>query len=227
MPHRPEGLDGLQPLYQAVAHGCQAGQSEQALNAVYVARILRGTGYDGFYSTKKLGAIGTDLGAVACFFQDPWTRLAPGLSGADQAWLLNAAGFCLRALGRLTEAREPFQTSRDMRVEQNNWKEAAVGASNLSEVGLMLGEVAAAVRDAEHAVEFADLSGDGVMRWSARTWHADALLCGGKWKDRADALPGGRDPAGGASTRFSVRSIRYGASSIATCSWPSRAGRRG
>ena len=35
VPHRPEGLDGLQPLYQAVAHGCQAGQSEQALNAVY------------------------------------------------------------------------------------------------------------------------------------------------------------------------------------------------
>jgi hypothetical protein len=44
-------LDDLQPLYQAVAHGCQAGLHEEALYNVYVKRILRGTGSGGFYST--------------------------------------------------------------------------------------------------------------------------------------------------------------------------------
>ena len=79
VPYQPEGLAGLQPLYQAVAHGCQAGLHQDACDEVYVNRILRGTEADGFYSTNKLGAFGVDLGAVACFFEEPWKRLAPGL----------------------------------------------------------------------------------------------------------------------------------------------------
>ena len=88
------------------------------MEKVYRDRILRGTGNDGFYSTKKLGAIGADLGAVAAFFDEPWTRLSPNLSAPDQAWLLNEAAFRLRALGRLTEAVEPMRVAVEMRVEQ-------------------------------------------------------------------------------------------------------------
>ena len=112
-PYWPEGIEGLQPLYQAVAHGCLAGLHEQACADVYRDRILRGTGDDGFYSTRKLGAIGADLGAVACFFTTPWTTLAPTLAPAAQAWLLNEAAFRLRALGRLSEAVEPMRAGLD------------------------------------------------------------------------------------------------------------------
>ena len=44
-------LDELQPLYQAVAHGCLAGVQQEACNKVYFDRILRGSE---FYSTRKL-----------------------------------------------------------------------------------------------------------------------------------------------------------------------------
>ena len=37
-------LEDLQPLYQAVAHGCQAGLQQEACDEVYRARIQRGTG---------------------------------------------------------------------------------------------------------------------------------------------------------------------------------------
>jgi hypothetical protein len=72
----------LQPLYQAVAHGCLAGLQQEACVKVYRDRILRGTGSDGFYSTSKLGAFGSDLGAVACFFETPWSRVSPALTEA-------------------------------------------------------------------------------------------------------------------------------------------------
>ena len=49
---------------------------------VYHDRILRGTHYGGFYSVKKLGAFGADLGAVACFFED---TLEPGLAQTHAA----------------------------------------------------------------------------------------------------------------------------------------------
>lgn len=61
-PHQPDTLEGLQPLYQAVLHGCQAGRQQEARERVYRDRILRGTGPYGFYSTFKLGAIGADRG---------------------------------------------------------------------------------------------------------------------------------------------------------------------
>jgi hypothetical protein len=70
-------LEDLQPLYQAVAHGCQAGMQQEACDTVYQGRILRG---GEFYSSKKLGALGSDLGAIACFFEQPWSRVSPALT---------------------------------------------------------------------------------------------------------------------------------------------------
>lgn len=175
VPHRPEGLAGLQPLYQAVAHGCLAGLWQEACDEVYFDRILRGTGSDGIYSIKNLGAIGADLGAVACFFTEPWRRPAPALKEADQAWLLNEAAFRLRALGRLAEALEPMAAGAQMAVQQEDWKNAAISYNNLSELQLSLGRVAAAVAQARRAVEFADRSGDAIWRMGTRTALADAL----------------------------------------------------
>ena len=174
-------LEDLQPLYQAVAHGCQAGVQQEACDEVYRDRIQRRRE---FYSTKKLGAFGSDLGAVACFFETPWSRVSPAFTEADQAWLLNEAAFTLRALGRLTEALEPMRAGLDMGVKAEAWAEAGLRASNLSQLELTLGDVAGAVGAAEQAVTHADRSGDAFQRMSKRTTHADALHQAGR---RAEA----------------------------------------
>ncbi len=173
-------LDDLQPLYQAVAHGCHAGMQQIACDSVFSARIRRRREA---YSVKTLGAFGADLGAVACFFDAPWRRLSPNLSPSAQSWLLNAAAFELRALGRLTEALEPMRAGLEMLVEQVSWGNAAVSASNLSELELTLGEVDAAIRDGDAAVVYDDRSGDALWRTIARTTQADALHQAGRHPD--------------------------------------------
>lgn len=165
-------LEDLQSLYQAVAHGCQAGLEQRACNDVYFARIQRGQEY---YSINKLGALGSDLGAIACFFEAPWSRVSPALTEADQAWSLNEAATRLSAMGRLSEALEPMRTGLEMGVKQEDWKEAALRASNLSELEQTLGEVAGAVGDAEQSVTYAYRSGNSFQRLSGSAAHADAL----------------------------------------------------
>ena len=186
-PQFPDTMQEMAPLYQAVSHGCQAGLHQEACNDVYLKRILRGTGSGGYYSTRKLGAVGADLGAVACFFEEPWRRLSPNLSEADQAWLLNEAALRLRALGRLAEAAEPMRVSSRMCVEQNDWQNASRFSSNLSELELTLGEVDAAVADGEQSVTFADRSEDEFLREVTRTVNADALHQAGR-REEAGAL---------------------------------------
>jgi hypothetical protein len=172
-PDKPDAtLEDLQPLYQAVAHGCHAGLQQEVREKVYRDRIQRGIE---FYSTKKLGAFGSDLGAVACFFETPWSRVSPALTEADRSWLLMIAGFNLRALGRLTEAFQPMGAGLEMRIKQENWKNTAITYNNLSELELAQGEVAGAVRDAEQSVTFADRGGDAGQRMIMRTTHAEAL----------------------------------------------------
>jgi hypothetical protein len=175
-------LEDLQPLYQAVAHGCQAGLQQEACDKVYNARIQRGREA---YSTKKLGAFGSDLAAVACFFEIPWSRVSSALTEAAQAWLLGVAAFTLRALGRLTEALEPMRAGLENCVKQENWVNAAISASNLIELELTLGEMAEAVRDAEQSVTYADRSADAFLRMVFRTTHADALHQAG-YRDEAE-----------------------------------------
>lgn len=180
-------LQDLQPLYQAVAHGCLAGLQQRVRDEVYYDRICR---QDEAYSTFKLGAIGSDLGAVACFFEEPWYRVSPRLHEGTQAWLINDAAFSLRALGRLGEALEPMRTALQMQVKQEKWEEAAIVASNLSELALTLGDIHgggpdSALHAAEQAVDYADRSDDVFMQLSNRTTHADALHQSGQ---HAEAL---------------------------------------
>jgi hypothetical protein len=162
---RPEGLTALQPLYQAVFHGCQAGRHQEAAFEIYFSRILR---RNEFYSLDRLGAFGADLAAIACFFENPWSRLASSVSEADHGWLLNQAAVCLRALGRLREAIEPLRAGLERAAQIEAWNDASARAGNLSELEQTLGEVEAAVADAKLAVEFADRSGDVHQQLSKR-----------------------------------------------------------
>ncbi len=175
-------LEDLEPLYQAVAHGCHAGLQQEACD-VYYARIGRRTE---FYTTQKLGAFGSDLVAVACFFEAPWSRVSPALTEADHAWLLNQAAIRLRALGRLTEALEPMRVVLGRYVKEENWENAAISAGNLSELELTLAEVGGAAGDAEQSVTYADRSADAFWRMVTRTTHADALHQAGR-RDEAEA----------------------------------------
>jgi hypothetical protein len=187
-PHRPDTVDGLQPLYQAVVHSCLAGRQQEACDKVYIDRILRGTGSDGLYRTTKLGAIGADLSAVAAFFDESWSRVSPNLREADQAWLLNEAAYRLRALGRLTEAVQPMRAGLKMAVQQKDWKNEAIYANNLSELKVTLGRLKEAVADARQLITQADRSGDAFLWMAMRTTAADALHQSGRRAEAGELL---------------------------------------
>ena len=168
----PDTLEEMQPLFSAVAHGCAAGLHQQAFDEVYWPRIQR---EDEFYNVKKLGAFSDDLATVAHFFTTPWQTPAAGLADADKALMLNFVGAVLRALGRLREGMESMQANVEMSVQQENWKEAAKGASNLSELQLTLGDLTEALSSAAQSVAYADKSGELFHRMSKCTTHADVL----------------------------------------------------
>jgi hypothetical protein len=221
VPHRPEGLAGLQPLYQAVAHGCLAGLYEETREEVYVDRILRGTGDDGFYSFRKLGAFGDNLSALAYLFAEPWHRPSPALNFCVQGLLLSETAIQLRGQGRLAEALEPMGAGAKMAVVQKDWKNAARTFSNLSELQLTLGRILDAVADARRAGEYADLSGDAFFGLSREP----------RWRTPCTSRASPRPPSGRSSrpsvcrpriSPSTLSSTRLGATAIATCSWLER-----
>jgi hypothetical protein len=195
--HRPNTLIGLQPLYQAVAHGCLAGLHQQALSAVYIDRIQRG---GKFYSTRQLGSIAADLRAMEGFFITPWTRLASTVPPAVQAWLLNETSFRLKALGRLTEAVESIRLGLERLVADKNWREAAVSGSILCDLEITRGEIQAAVIAGEQSVAHADRVRDPFQKISRRATLADALNQAGRriearrLFEEAEALQGELQP---------------------------------
>lgn len=203
-------LEELQPLYQAVAHGCQAGLQQKACEHIYYARIQRGQEY---YSIDKLGAIGSDLGAVACFFETPWSRVSSSIEVASHAWLLNEAGTRLRGLGRLNEAIVPIKTAIECAVRLGDWKNAAIFSNNLSELELKLGEVDKAVLVAEQSVTYADLNGDNFDSMDHRTAHGEALHQAGRQAEakvrfhEAEQMEAERTPA--FPLMYSIAGFRY------------------
>jgi hypothetical protein len=68
-----------------------------------------------------------------------------------------------------------MRATMEINVRESEWQNAAVCASNLSELELAHGEVATAVKDAEQSVIYADSSGNAFWKMATRTTHADAL----------------------------------------------------
>ncbi|MFA6564187.1 MAG: hypothetical protein WCV00_19950 [Verrucomicrobiia bacterium] len=194
-------LEDLQPLYQAVAHGCQAGLQPEALCKVYFVRILRQNEH---YSWRKLGAFGSDLGAVACFFEQPWNRLSSTLVDGNQTFVMNQTALYLMALGRPTEALTLMRAAlvnfeaqtiserlsvfaSPEQVQNSKMYNAFIGAakiaSNLSVLELTLGAVAKAVEDAKLSVDHADAIGVADLREMAHAKMALALHQAGRRED--------------------------------------------
>ena len=170
-PELPDTLEGMEPLFHAVYHGCQAGRHLEALD-VLPEHILHGGDY---FLVNKLGAFGVDLSLLANFLFTAWSKPVPSLSAFDQSWVTAAAAFALRSLGRLREAVEPTRAAADGALWQQHLKNLSIGLGNLSEIYLTLGDVGEAINTARGSVEAADRSGDGFERLSERTTLADAL----------------------------------------------------
>ena len=171
-PQLPNTIEEMSPLFQAVAHGCLAGQYQNAFHEVYRQRIQRMNQY---YNSRILGAIGAELGALYYFFETPWTVPVAALGDHERSFVLSAAGFRLRALGRLTEAVEAMNLALSLRIQLEAWKDAAYSAASLGEVYLLIGETSHALRLTSRAIGFADESSDQTQRVLSRGWYAAAL----------------------------------------------------
>ncbi len=181
-PDLPDTLEAMEPLYTAVIHGCRAGRHLEALEEIYRRRIQRGRE---FFSTKKLGAFGSDLSALFGFFDRPWDQPSANLTFWAHAFVLNEAGLKLRALGRLAEAVSPMTAGLKALVGIEDWGNAANIARNLSELTLTMGEVVQAVSFGNQSVELADRSDDASWRITSRAALADALHQSGRLEKSA------------------------------------------
>jgi tetratricopeptide (TPR) repeat protein len=180
----PDTLQEMAPLFAAVMHGCQARRHQEALDEVFYQRMDRGEAF----VAKRLGAMGSTLTSLSGFFDMPWRKLVAGIQKNDQGYVLNNVGFCLRALGRLAEAAQSMQASVDVTIGQKDWTNAAIQASNLSELTLTIGDVKGALAYAEQSVGLADKGGDEFWRMGARSTHGDALYQAGRLTESQDAL---------------------------------------
>ena len=175
----------MAPLYAAVMHGCQAGRHQEALADLYWGRIQRG---NEAFNTKKLGALGAEISVLSGFFDRRGLNRWTGLTEHARPFVLNEAGFDLRALGRLAEAAQPTQAGLETAIADGDSENAAKGASNLSELYLAVGDVKQAVDYAEQSVELAERSGDCRVWITNRTTLAEALHQAGRIDEAESAF---------------------------------------
>jgi len=182
-PEFPETAEAMAPIYAAVVHGCQADRRQEALDEVYVKRVTRREGFN----VVKLGAFGPELAMLAGFFDQPWSRVAPGLTEAAQSFVLRQAGFALRALGRLADAGEPMELSLQKSRAEQHWSTAALLECNLSQLHLARGAPQDAMAAAQRAIDLAERSEDWWPHVAAHVALADALHQAG-YPDAARSL---------------------------------------
>lgn len=147
-----------------------AGLTPQALEEVFQRRIRRGAEH---FSIHHLGAFGADLTCLWSFFVESWSRVAAGVGDHDKAYLLGSAGFGLRAVGRLEEAAAAMAAALAEEERNEDWRNAAIVAGNLSETELLRGGIERASEAARRAMDLAVSAGDEFREIVALTTLAD------------------------------------------------------
>ena len=176
----PNTVEEMSPLFAAVAHGCAASRYREVLNEVFIARIQRGNHP---FSIMKLGAFSANLAALVGFFELPWQHPVAELQSMEKGFLLNAAGFCLRSVGRLNEAAESMRTALEIAIAERSEKNAARVANNLSELYLFSGKVPEALEFGRKGIDLADRSREKREQSGSRAILGDALHQAGQVKE--------------------------------------------
>ncbi|MBL9008022.1 MAG: ATP-binding protein [Myxococcales bacterium] len=146
----PKTVSALQPLYQAIWHGCKAGRHEEALRDVFLARVRRNSEH---YSLEKLGAVGCDVSALACFFEQAWTKPAHELSSHHKYIVLSEAGIVLKTTGRTADAVAATTTALALCEAAQDWGNAGSELSDLSSIKRQ-SNLAEALRLIELSIEY-------------------------------------------------------------------------
>ncbi len=145
-------LNDLQPLIEVVHHLCQAGAYDEGFQ-IHWERI--------YQTTKRviihqLGAYETNLAIMLEFFPDGDTAQDPAVTDAnDKRFILNAIGFCLMSLGRLSTAVPFYERKNVIALNMQDWRNASVGYQNLAELHAYLGVLAASAEAAAEALTLA------------------------------------------------------------------------
>lgn len=149
----PDTLEEMQPLFNAVAHGCAAELYQLVIEEVYWLRIKR---KEDNYLTKKLGAFSDDLAVVAHFFVTPWSKVVESLDDKWRFGVLEWAGYNLHALARLHESLESAYLAYDLAFERKEWGGCAGSALSISERLLTLGDLEKACIFSQRSIDFAN-----------------------------------------------------------------------
>jgi tetratricopeptide (TPR) repeat protein len=176
----PETIEEMSPLYAAVVHGCMAGKNQEVLNDVFWKRVRREK--NGF-SLKHLGAFSSEVVAISAFFDAAGNKLTSGLSKSEEALVLHQAGIVYRALGRLPRAAGLMRRGLKRYIAEDDSKNAAMVAANISELLQASGELTGALSKAREGVKFADKSRDAGRGKINRTALGAVLHAMGSWED--------------------------------------------
>ncbi|MFZ2727365.1 MAG: hypothetical protein WAX77_14010 [Methylococcaceae bacterium] len=153
----PDTLDEMLPLYQAVVHGCLAGEYEQAISENYFRRITRGY----YFSERYLGAYSNDLSILQIAILEINNEKIVEIPETAITNILATISSCLMSLGRLYDA---ITYTEDIIKRYSNFNDGAtlhciaVSYQNLVDIYFALGKLDLAKRTAKQSIEYSQLS---------------------------------------------------------------------
>jgi tetratricopeptide (TPR) repeat protein len=148
-------LDELAPLIEAVHHACQSGANDEAY-LIWRERIDKA---ERFVLLNQLGAYETALRMAMEFFPKGDISQEPQVKDiTSKRIILNIVGFCLKSLGRLSEAIPFYERGNTLEMIEEDWRNASITCYNLAELHGYRGELNVSANAAKKALYFAGIA---------------------------------------------------------------------
>ncbi len=146
----PNNLNEMQPLFLAIVHGCKAGKQKEAINDIYIKRMMRG---NNSFAYRSLGAVSPLLSALSHFFEPPdWSRYTGPDDDDLYGFVLNQVSAFLRALDRTDDAEQVLVSAIQFEESRSEWFGAGSNIIFLYELLYLSGRLSEALEASQKLI---------------------------------------------------------------------------
>lgn len=152
----PTHSDECRALHAAARHRCLAGHHLTAWREIYYPRLQRG---DLLYSILSEGMHNDDVATLRHFYRVPWRECEDGLPLPVGLMVMYLSGLALQALSRLGDAVVAFESARGVALAIGDYHYAGMLSGHVIHVVGLCGELRAAEREIDRALDICEKSG--------------------------------------------------------------------
>lgn len=133
----PDSVEEMEPLFQAIYHGCKSNMYNEVYRDLYQDRISRGRSN---YLTDKLSRFDLVLKILSSFFVIPFSKVEEDINPVYKDAIMGNVAYVLSTLGKNKKALKIIVATLESSLKEQQYELLIRNVNNIMDINILMGK---------------------------------------------------------------------------------------